>query len=201
MSKCTWEKTDKSFEIDLLSNPFITRKWIPHFLCGPNRWKVLSGKWEVKSPGKILYTMEAEVKTGENISLIGSPSWSNYVLRVKLKFMSESIKPPHGGAIIYFLFKNIRNYYSIHICIYKKRIEIIKRYLGNWIALAGQDYDLRQGKEYDVSINTDSGTHQCQINGVNLFEVRDNDISKGRVGIGTKYCNIKITHASISAYD
>ncbi len=200
MSKGTCEKTDESFKADLLSNPFIKQKWIPQFLCGANRWKVLSGKWEVKSPGKITYSMDTEVEAGENLSVTGSPYWSNYTLHVKLKFLTESVRPPQGGAIIYYHFKNIKNYYSVHICIHKRKIEIIKRYLGGWITLAGQEYDFKQGVIYDVSVSADSGLHQCLINGTNLLGVRDSDIPKGRIGIGTKYCNIEISHASIAAY-
>jgi len=170
----------------------------PEFFYDNHRWKVFSGKWEVQASGSIQYLTEPRVTTGENLAIAGSPSWDQYQLDIKCKILTGSLKPPEGGAILYYFFKNINNYYSFHICIYKRKLEIIKRVQGAWSTIAEYDYDFIANEDYPISINVNSGIHQFMIDGHKQLEIIDNDISRGCVGIGAKYCDVEFSHVSVS---
>jgi len=183
---------------NLLWNPTIEHKWIPQFLSSQYAWKILSGKWQIKFPSGIVYLKQPNVKTGENISIIGSRKWTDFNFQIRFKILTESAKPPEGGLILYFLFKTINSFYSFHFCLYKQKIELIKRLRGSWSTIAEQSYELETQKEYSVMINTISDTHQCIIDGANVIQKRDTDISEGCIGLGVKYCDVEFNHASIS---
>ena len=188
MSSLTSERGSGNSETDLIAHPIITQKWIPHILCGQKRWKVFSGSWN-KTANKIIYRQEPEVLTGENIAVIGSTDWSNYALKIDFKIITESIKPPEGGAILYYNFRNMKNYYSLHFCHAKQTIEIIKRFRGEWKTIAEQDFNIETHKDNNVRINTAAGIHTFMINGAHALEIKDEDISKGCIGLGIKYCD------------
>ena len=179
-------------QIDLLSFPKGPRNWIPGFNRSHTAWRILSGKWERADQNNIIYRGQPSVKNPENISIIGDRSWKAFTLQVNFTILTNSIKPPEGGAIIYFLFKNTKNYYSLHFCLCKQRIEVIKRYKGIWTTLGQSDFHLRTQKDYFVSITTDSGIHQTKIDGANPITVTDLEIQKGCVGIGAKYCDLML---------
>ena len=107
------EKKKNTFTIDLLSRPKVSQNWIPLLQRRQNCWKVLSGKWKSESSNKIIYLREPKVTTGENFAIIGSRKWNDFTLQVKYKILNDSIKPPEGGTIIYFLVKNKKNFYSL----------------------------------------------------------------------------------------
>ena len=121
MSALDIKKREKVTKIDLLSAPQKTQRYLPHFLRQQNCWKIFSGKWKFELPNRVTYFREPKVKTGENISIIGSPNWTDFILKVRFKILTDSIRPPEGGTILYFHFKNFKNYYSCHVCLFKKR--------------------------------------------------------------------------------
>jgi len=183
-------------KIDLLSKPKVALKLDPRFFFGRYRWKVHSGKWEIISAERAIYYKNPHVKYGENISTFGSNSWHNINLEIGFKILTESLKPPEGGLIIYLLFKNIKNYYSIHFCPSKNKIELIKRIKGNWSTVAEYNYDLNIFFDYNVSINFSSKIISCSINGKICFDKIYCDLSKGCIGIGVKYCDVEFIHIS-----
>ncbi len=185
-------------QVNLLSSPAVRHKWFSQFMRRKDRWEVFSGMWELKSSDKLIYLKEPKVETGENIAVIGSSEWSNLTLQVRFSMLTGSIKPPEGGVIIYVLFRNIRNYYSYHLCLFKKKVELIKRFRGTWSTVAEQDYDFEPGKDYQVNIDADSGIHRFQINGTNHMEIYDGDILNGVIGIGVKYCDAEFNEVSVS---
>ena len=187
----------KGFCNNLLSNPHIGHRWIPRFFIHKHFWKVLSGKWLVKSPNQIIYLKQPYVKTAENISIIGSSNWNNLILQIKFKILTDTKKPPEGGVILYTLFKNIKNFYSFHICIFKQRIEFIKRYRGIWSVIAEQEFNVEIQKDYFMKVRRSSGIHELEINGTNQFTACDEDISNGCIGIGIKYCDVELNHVSV----
>jgi hypothetical protein len=141
---------------------------------------------------------ETTLNTGENISLIGSTAWSDFIFQVKFKILTESLRPPEGGVICYSHFKNFKNYYSFHFCHFKKKIEVIKRVFGVWSTIAYQDYDFISKKEFLITISSLSGVHQCWINGEKYLEVADRDVTGGCLGIGSKFCDVEFSHVSVS---
>ena len=192
------DEEKRKYEVNLLNSCKIKPKWIPRFLSGQYSWKIFSGKWKLESPNKLKYFHNPGVRFGENISIAGSGEWNDFALQAKFKFLNESSRPPEGGAILYFLFRNIKNHYSLHFCLSKKRIEFVKRYKGNWSILESKSYDLETQREYFTTIITKSGFHYCQMDGGDLIICGDRDISKGCVGIGTKYCDTEFNSISIS---
>ena len=192
------KKCKKEFKSDLLSDPHIVHKWFPSFLRSRNSWQILSGSWQIKSSNRIVYLKEPKVKTGENFSVTGSKSWANFKFQIRFKILTKSIKPPEGGVILYFLFNSMKSFYSLHCCIYKQKIELIKRFRGIWSTLAGYNHCLEINKYYCVTINTNANVHQCIINGTKIIQTYDAGISSGCIGIGVKYCDVEFDHASIS---
>jgi hypothetical protein len=191
-----FDKTNKASTIDLLLNLDTTQKWRPYFIRKQNYWKILSGNWIFDSNNKTICLAEPQIKPAENISIIGPSSWNKLTFNVNFKILSNSIKPPEGGTILYFKFKNIKNFYSFHFCLYKKKIEFIKRHHGIWTTIAQQDFDFEILKDYSVTISSSSGIHQCQVDGKHLIEAHDKKIEKGCAGIGAKYCGIQFSHVS-----
>ena len=185
-------------ETDLLSTCSGTHKWIPQFLRGKNSWKIFSGEWSLKTPNKMVCRNRPHVSTGENLAIIGSRRWRKFTLNIKFKILTKSIKPPQGGAIVYFLFANLRNFYSVHCCLCKNRIELIKRVKGNWLTLQSAVTNFETGSSYTITINTDQGNHSCHLNGLNVIMARDTDISKGCLGIGAKYCDVQFDQVSVT---
>jgi len=184
--------------VDLLSSFGAAPKWRSMFHRDPYQWRILSGKWEITPFNRVLCSAEAGTRSGESIAVTGSPRWSDFTLEVTFKLLSQSIKPPEGGVILFFLFKNFKNYYSCHFCIYKKKIEFIKRVRGVWTVTAEEDFDAEMQRDYRIAIRTNSGTHQCFIDGTKWMQVRDQDIPQGCVGIGAKYCDVEFSHVSVS---
>lgn len=186
----------KALKLDLLSSSLIVPKWAPRFLYDHLHWKTLSGKWETDPSKQTMFLKNPKIKTGENISIIGSSHWKNIKLDVRFKILTNSKKPPEGGVILYYLFKNINNYYSLHFCIYKKKIELIKRHKGIWTTIRQQDFNLKINEAYSIKITANDGIHRCQIGGGGAIEVSDSDIFEGCVGIGAKYCGAEFSQVS-----
>ena len=189
---------DKEFiEIDLLTKPRTIQRAIPHLLRRQRYWKVFSGDWDMGLSDRIIFHKESPESGTENASVIGSSQWEQCTFKIKFKMVSDSIKSPEGGVIMFFLFKNIKNHYSFHFCLFKQKIELIKRLHGTWTTIAERDYNFVTGREYTASVRTSSGIHKCHIDGVHQIEKFDGDISKGCVGIGAKYCDIEFSHLSV----
>jgi hypothetical protein len=186
-------------KIDLLSKPKIQTLWIPKMLCGPNRWKVFSGTWQVQGPQEILYLKEQNTRTGENLAVIGSRRWADYRFEATVSILEESIKPPEGGAILYYHFRNMKNYYSLHLCTSKGKLEVIKRFRGTWSIIAEREFCLETHRKYRITIRTGSGKDIIQIDGETQFEIQRQDILAGCVGVGTKYCNVVFAQVGVTS--
>lgn len=181
----------------LLDNPRLAGKWMPRFLCGPFCWKIFSGKWEISPSQNVVCVGETDLFTGESIALIGSSKWADSTFNVTFTMLTDSFKPPDGGVIIYSRFKNFKNYYSYHFCIFKNTIELIKRSKGQWRTIFEQDYIFEVDKQYQISITSDNDRHQCRINGNQYIEIEDADTGEGFMGLGTKYCSAAFNSMSI----
>ena len=184
-------------EIDLLADSKIKPKWVPNCFSGKKWWRTYTGKWKLESHPKKLFINEAKLKAVENISVIGYSNWKDFSLKIRFKILTASMKPPEGGVIIYFLFRDRMNFYSIHFCEFKKKFEFIKRYKGNWSTLADQNSVFELQKDYWVTISTFAGRHTCIIDENDSFTIFDDDISSGCVGVGAKYCSTEFNHLSV----
>lgn len=193
------EKASSGYQdIDLLSPAHVTRSWVPNFLRSRHSWKVLSGKWKLESPQRFICIQGPKMSAAEDLCIVGQTDWDNLTFHVNFRMLSRSRKPPEGGTIVYFLFKNTRNHYSFHFCLFKQRIEFIKRVRGHWTIMTGRYYNLKTQRDYTVTINTNAGAHHCCIDGTDLMDVHDSDILAGCVGIGSKYCDVEFSRISAS---
>jgi hypothetical protein len=110
---------------------------------------------------------------------------------VSFRFLSNTSKPPEGGAILFFRFRNPRNHCSFHFCLFKKKIQMIRRLRRSWRILEERDCDLDVGKQYSATIRSEAGVHTCQLDELSRLRVVDRAIPRGSVGIGGKYCDIE----------
>jgi hypothetical protein len=191
-------ETEAPVQMDLLSKPETTCRWVPKVLLGRDRWKVFSGEWLRKSSDEIVYQQQTQVRSGENISVIGSNRWSDYRFEAIISFLDHSIKPPEGGAILYYHFTNMNNYYCLHLCLEKQSLEIIKRVKGIWSTVFKHGFDCGILKPYRITIDTRSGTDSFLVDGEALVKFNKQDLTHGCVGIGVKYCNVSFSRASVS---
>ena len=186
--------------LNLLSRPAAKRKPLFQLMQKQDIWRVYSGELRIKGTHQAIFLMEPNVKTAENIAITGSRFWNNFIFKIRFNIKSDSIKPPEGGTIFYFHFNNLRNFYSIHCGVCKRKVEFIKRIRGRWQVVAGKNYNFNKDSPYSFTITSKSGYHQCRINGENLLSVTDTDIQAGFVGIGTKLCDTEFSRVSISFF-
>jgi hypothetical protein len=200
-SKCEFpaghEIPGRRREIDLLSRAHAAPIWLPRAILGEKSWKNYSGKWQAEDDGRIVYLPEHEVRTGENIAVIGSTNWEDYRVEAAITILTDSAKPPEGGAILYHHFRNMKNYRSFHLCIFKKQIEIIDRVEGIWEMVAVQDYGFELHRRYTVTVCSSAGRNCYFLDGVKLLETNDRRLMRGCVAIGIKFCMIAIDRASV----
>jgi hypothetical protein len=185
-------------EIDFLAEPRTKSKWMPHFWGDRYAWQVLSGEWRVSSPHAVVYRQNPAIRNGENISVVGSRHWGDFDLRLQLRFLTVSSRPPEGGAIVYFFIRNLRNYYSFHLCLDKQRVEFIKRRDGFWNEHGRREFHFAEEEDYSVEIASRGGVHECRINGTGVMAVKDRDFSRGRIGLGVKYCDLELSKVILS---
>lgn len=185
-------------EIDLLPKPKVKSPWVPRIICGQKRWKVFSGAWQVRGPCEMVLLQEPQMTNGENIAVIGSKRWRDYRFEATLMILNDSLKPPEGGAILYYHFQNANNYRSLHVCIAKRRLELIKRRKGVWTTIAEQEFPVEKLRKYRIGVITSNSRDKIQIDGDTRLEVKGSDDLCGYVGVGAKYCNLLFTAATLS---
>lgn len=190
-------RPQRSCLIDLLSHEITRPSWTRMFVRSQNHWNPFSGSFCRDSSNKMIYRANPNVKTGENICVTGPSNWNEFTYQVRFRLLTDSLIPPQGGVILYYLYKSMRNYYSLHFCVVKKSIEAIKRIQGKWITTFEHEYHITPNKDYCVQIRVTPGKHDCLIDGESLFSIEDLDILKGCVGVGVKYCDAIFNHISV----
>jgi hypothetical protein len=160
---------------------------------GFRRWRILSGSWEKTGESRIVHRGTEKVKHGESIAVWGPSIWKEMSFTVTFKFLSNTGKPPEGGAILFFLFRNPRNHCSFHFCLFKKKIQMIRRVRGSWGILDECDCDLDVGREYSATVRSRSGIHACRLDGLDCLQIVDREIPRGALGIGGKYCDVEFS--------
>lgn len=137
--------------------------------------------------------------TGENILLTGPSNGTDYSFKMTFKILTDSTKPPEGGVLLFCRYKNFKNYYSYHFCLFKKKIELIKRIRGKWTTIFEAAYNFEIGPSYAVDIRNVADSHQCRIDGRKTADVEDADLQEGCIGIGTKYCAVEFRRLSMES--
>jgi len=190
--------THGSKQFDLLSSLRKPKMRNHRFLRQKDSWNVFSGTWASGSNTAMIYYKDPAIKHGENISIARHQKLTNLSLRVDFTILTETIRPPEGGIIIYTHFKNRRNYYSFHFCLYKDTIQLIKRLKGKWKIISECHYPVALKRQYSVTITAANGYHFCQVSGKPVIYVSDTDITYGSVGLGVKYCDASFSRIFLS---
>ena len=186
-------------EGNLLSSFQVHKSKAPWCVIGKvHTWQILSGHWSAESEASARINGDGEENFGESLAIIGSGNWGDLELRVKFRFKSDTIRPPEGGAIVFFLFKNVRNHLAYHFCIYKKKVKLFKKLRGIWSLLGEQCYAFELYRDYDVVIRSRSGWHECSIDGGDPMGIHDNALRHGCIGIGGKFCDVVFSQVRVS---
>ncbi len=172
---------------------------LSRFPASADTWKICSDDWVGESKSRARIEAGRRAKLDESMAIIGRRDWSDLNLSVVFKFLTGTIKPPEGGAIVYFLFKNARNHMALHFCQGKNKIQLFKRTGGIWSMLKEQIFIFELNRNYEVGIRSSSGIHQCFIGCTPAIWARDHEIANGRIGIGGKLCDVEFSWVSLSA--
>lgn len=158
-------------------------------------WKYTTDQWRVSrnnefgnEAGEIVY-QQPLARNGESMSIIRAGDWKDYSFSVDFQFTTHTIAPPEGGAILYFRYRNRKNYYSVHFCLATRRIEFWKRVAGEWQKVAiGAAIPFEVGRWYTAVVQTVGSRHDCYIDGHLAGRLEDADFPAGTAGIGAKFC-------------
>lgn len=158
-------------------------------------WKYTTDRWQIARNGEVgadtgdVVYQQPLARTGESMSIIRAGNWEDYTFSVDFRFTTHTIAPPEGGAILYFRYRNKKNYYSVHFCLATRRIEFWKRFHGNWEKAAiGAAVHFEVDRWYTACIRTEGNNHMCFIDDHMAGALEDTDIDAGTAGIGAKFC-------------
>ncbi len=185
-------------EIDLLSPLKQVNRWTPELFRQSEYWNLKSGRWELNEKGHLIFSCDRSCNVSENIAIVGSHSWKNYRIDIQFKFITASLRPPEGGMIVYYYLRNLNNFYSFHFCLYKKQVEFIKRYQGEWYSGPKKNIDFELNKAFKVSITSQDGRHRCHGKDFVVDVDEKIKIKNGRMGIGVKYCDVEFQSISVA---
>jgi hypothetical protein len=133
------------------------------------------------------------------MAIIGPRDSNKIQLRVGFKFLTNTIIPPDGGAIVFFLAGNANSHLAFHYCIGKNNIQLFKKAHDVWTMLGAQSFEFQLNRDYMAEIRSHSGVHECLMQDGTHLRVDDHEISRGCIGIGGKLCDIEFNWLSFSA--
>jgi hypothetical protein len=180
----------------LLSFPRRTGR-IPRLWRSARAWDIVSGDWTRQPEGPVRLRGDRDPRPGESMALIGRQCGHELAIRVRFRFLSDTCKPPEGGAIVFFLVQNEENHLAFHYCLGKNQIQLYKRIHGVWTMLGAQSFQFELSREYEVGIQTGGGVHECRMRDVSILRVCDRELLLGSVGIGGKFCDIEFIQLQV----
>jgi hypothetical protein len=162
-------------------------------------WEIISGSWKSRPESRVILNGNARDANAEPMAMIGSRCWSDIELQVTFQFLTGTMNPPDGGAIVFFLAKNRNNHLAFHFCVGKHSLQLFKKVRGIWAMIGEKRFEFLQNRKYVAQIHSSSGIHHCRMEDGTCLQVLDSDISSGRVGIGGKFCVIEFDWLSVTA--
>ncbi len=163
------------------------------FLARDEDWKIIAGRWARKPDSCVVMKTEDKPGAGESMAVIG-PSLSDIDLRVRFTLQTDTIRPPDGGAIIFFLVRNAQVHLSFHFCVAKNRIQLFKRTRRVWTMLGEGKFAFGLNREYDVQVRSRLGLHECRMEDGTTVQAKDGQLERGCTGIGGKLCDVEFSH-------
>jgi hypothetical protein len=188
-----WEKKNLLFTFPGRKNDLVS------FLRRPENWKIVSGSWTSAMQPQVRLNGEGTDGQIESMAVIGRRDWSNIELRVRFKFLSDTMRPPDGGAIVFFLARNRNNHMAFHFCMGKDSIQLFKKVHGIWAMVGETRFEFQLNRQYAAEIRSGSGIHRCLMEDGTCLQANDPDISRGCIGIGGKFCIVEFDWLSVSA--
>jgi hypothetical protein len=168
------------------------------FLRPWDRWKIISGDW-TKQLTAVRLDGNDPANQGESLAILGRRDWTHIEFQAGFRFLTGTIKPPDGGAILFFLARNTNNHLAFHFCIGKNRIQLFKKARGTWAMLGEETFEFELNKHYTAKIRTESGVHHCLMDDGTCLQIEDSEIFRGRIGIGGKLCSIEFDWLSLAS--
>ena len=180
-------------EANLLSLFPAQAGWFSRLLAGDKDWKLISGSW-VRTPGSRV-VLKADLAPGaqESMAVIGA-SLRGIDLSVRFNLNTDTVRPPDGGAIVFFLVQNPRSHLSFHFCVAKRRIQLFKRTRESWTMLGEERFAFEVKREYDVRVRSRLGLHECMMEDGTSVQAKGDQFERGSIGIGGKLCEVEFSH-------
>ncbi len=181
---------------NLLSTFPARRGGMPSCLRRADDWDVISGRWVRESDCSVVLNGNGEEV--ESMAVTGSRKWSSIELRARFRFLSGTVRPPDGGAILFFLARNAANHLAFHYCVGKNRVQLFKKARGVWTMLGEQNFVFELNRDYLAEIRSRPGAHECLMEDGTHLRFDDHEVSRGRVGIGGKFCAVRFSFFQVN---
>jgi hypothetical protein len=173
--------------------PILARLW-----RGRN-WNVISGSWSRESLTGVRLNAARDAEHLESMAIFGPRDWKTIELRARFRFLTDTIRPPDGGAILFFLARNQNNHLAFHYCVGKNKVQLFKKAHGVWTLLSDRSFEFQLNREYVTEVRSHFGIHECVMDDGTRLRTCDLEIPCGCIGIGGKYCDVEFSWLSFSA--
>jgi hypothetical protein len=145
---------------------------------GPSSWSAFEGAFRqtsninTPSPRKVLS------KKGTQ-AVAGDPAWTDFIVSTKLRSLAN------GALGLLFRYAGTDNYYRFSMDSQQAYRRLVKNVGGTFNLLWGDGFAYEVGRAYKVTIVAIGGTLRGYLDGAPMFEIVDNDLAAGRIGL---YC-------------
>ena len=146
---------------------------------GPSAWAVADGALRQTSNIYSLPLDPADVAKRGTVALTGSPAWTDYVLTATLTATDDDA----FGLV--FRHRDEDDFYRFSMDRERSYRRVVKCSAGVFTTLWEDDVAYETGRAYEVTIACLGGLLRGWLDGIPLFEVEDDALSSGRIGL---YC-------------
>ena len=166
----------------------------------PDGWTVYSGTWRTETDGTTVYE-QTKTRDDRTCSIAGNANWTDYVFRVKIKFVFPPGTPPVGGAILFFRFQNESNYYFLFLSEHNneltlnRRIGGVEEQIGSSVAIT-----LVENQWYDARISVQGQIINVWVDGAQYFIDQESGgtLTYGAIGVGTRRYSSRFDDVEVS---
>lgn len=154
----------------------------------PDKWTVLDGTWQTTLNGTIVYE-QTKKNLERTISTAGNPNWTDYVFEVKVKFLFPPGTPPRTGAILFFRFQDVSNYYSLYLGEDTNELVLYRTINGVEEQVSSPiNINLIENQWYYVRISIEDQTINVWVDDIQYYsdQASGGTLIAGAIGIGTR---------------
>ncbi|MCX7995463.1 MAG: DUF1080 domain-containing protein [candidate division WOR-3 bacterium] len=148
------------------------------FTKGMEKWKIISGAWEIKNGIAI-------AKGQKHFALVQNKKWKDYIFEVKTRIQgSEDPFVDWLKAYIFFRVQDENNLYRFGIHGDAGVVDMYKCVNGNWIEIASALFEPDPKRWYVLKIRVKGSRISGYIDDERILEVNDETFGSGGIGIG-----------------